>query len=92
VGLNIPLVDVEVSVEVGSQARCGRRMRACRLQVEVVSLGRSRRLVVHAHVPEVEAAEVVWLAGAVVDGTVDRHVASAAPSRVRMRPHGGEWR
>lgn len=89
----IPLVDVEVSVEVGSQARRGRRVRARRLQVEVVPFYGLLRLlghVHHAHVSEVEAAEIVGLAGVVVDGAVDRHVASAAPRRVRLRPHCGE--
>ena len=33
----VPLVDVEVGVKVGSQAGCGRRAGARRLQVEVVS-------------------------------------------------------
>ena len=46
----------------------------------------------HAHISEVEAAEVVGLAGVVVDGAVDGHIASAPPSRVGLRPHGGEGR
>lgn len=46
---------------------------------------------VHAQVPEVEVAEVHWLAG-VVDGTMHWQIPSAAPGRTRLRPHGSERR
>lgn len=83
------MVDVEVGVKVGSQTRCGRRAGARRLQVEVVSGGRLRGLV-HAHVSEIKAAEVVGLlVGIVVESAVVWEIASAAPCR-RLRPHCGE--
>jgi hypothetical protein len=83
----IPLVDVEVRVKVGSQTRRGRRTGARRLQVEVVSGCRLCGLV-HAHVPEIETAEVVGLAG-VVKSAVVWEIPPAAPCR-RLRPHCGE--
>ena len=83
------MVDVEVGVKVGSQTRRGRRVGARRLQVEVVSRGRLCGLG-HAHVPEVEAAEVVGLlVGIVVESAVVWEIPSAAPCR-RLRPHCGE--
>jgi hypothetical protein len=85
----VPLVDVEVGVKVGSQTRRGRRVGARRLQVEVVSGGRLCGLI-HAHVPKVEAAEVVGLlVGIVVESAVVWEIPSAAPCR-RLRPHCGE--
>jgi hypothetical protein len=81
------LVEVDVGVKVGSQTRCGRRTGARRL--EVVSGGRLCGLV-HAHVPKVEAAEVVGLlVGIVVESAVVWEIASATPGR-RLRPHSGE--
>lgn len=85
----VPLVDVEVGVKVGSQAGRGRRAGTRRLQVEVVSRRRLRGLVHHAHVPEIEAAKVVWLGGIVVERAVVWEIPPAAPCR-RLRPHCGE--
>jgi hypothetical protein len=82
------LVDVEVRVKVGSQARGGRRAGARRLQVEVVSCGRLCGLV-HAHVPEIKVAEVVRLLGIVVESAVVWEISSSTPCG-RLRPHCGE--
>lgn len=87
----IPLVDVEVGIEISRETRRWRRA-ASRPHVEVVLWRRTGRLLLHAHVPEVEGIGCRQGRASTVHCPGKRQITSVSPCWTRLWTHGCEWR
>ena len=85
-GMRIPLVDMEIGVQIRSQTR-RRRRATCRPMREIVIPLRCW-LLMHAHCLEVEAARSARLVGR-VHRPRDGDILPRSPSR--LWPHGSQW-